>query len=224
MVNPNVIIRSNRRTLSLTINKDAELIVKAPKKMSLEKILSFIKEKDHWIQSKQNEIMSRKSYNKNIIDYNEFLFLGKRYQLKTLNGIKNIELTQEYICVPDKIGKDVFVKHIMRWYVKTAKNILYERLEYFSKIMDLDYRKLRIVNSKRLWGSCKVTTRVISLNFRLVMLPHELLDYIIVHELSHLVVANHSSNFYKVINAVIPNYKKLIKETREYDYLLGLYR
>ena len=168
--------------------------------------------------------MSRKSYNKNIIDYNEFLFLGKRYQLRILKGIKNIELTQEYICVPDKISKDMFIKQIMRWYVKTAKNILYERLEYFSKVMDLDYTKLRIVNSKRLWGSCKVTTRVISLNFRLIMLPHELLDYIIVHELSHLVVANHSNNFYKVIETVIPNYKKLIKETREYDYLLGLYR
>ena len=224
MVNPNMIIRSNRRTLSLTINKDAELIVKAPKKMSLEKIMTFIKEKDHWIQSKQSEIMSRRSYNKNIIDYNEYLFLGKRYQLNILKGIKHIELTQEYICVPDKISKDVFIKHIVRWYVKTAKNILYERLEYFSKIMDLDYTKLRIINSKRLWGSCKVTTRVISLNFRLVMLPHELLDYIIVHELSHLVVANHSSNFYKVIETVIPNYKNLIKEIREYDYLLGLYR
>ena len=224
MVNPNMIIRSNRRTLSLTINKDAELIVKAPKKMSLEKIMTFIKEKDHWIQSKQSEIMSRRSYNKNIIDYNEYLFLGKRYQLNILKGIKHIELTQEYICVPDKVSKDVFIKHIVRWYVKTAKNILYERLEYFSKIMDLDYTKLRIINSKRLWGSCKVTTRVISLNFRLVMLPHELLDYIIVHELSHLVVANHSSNFYKVIETVIPNYKNLIKEIREYDYLLGLYR
>ncbi|MBO7218646.1 MAG: M48 family metallopeptidase [Clostridia bacterium] len=224
MVNPNMIIRSNRRTLSLTINKDAELIVKAPKKMSLEKIMTFIKEKDHWIKSKQSEIMSRRSYNKNIIDYNEYLFLGKRYQLNILKGIKHIELTQEYICVPDKVSKDVFIKHIVRWYVKTAKNILYERLEYFSKIMDLDYTKLRIINSKRLWGSCKVTTRVISLNFRLVMLPHELLDYIIVHELSHLVVANHSSNFYKVIETVIPNYKNLIKEIREYDYLLGLYR
>ena len=224
MVNPNIIIRSNRRTLSLTVNKEAELIVKAPKKMSLDKILGFIKEKEKWILSKQNEIKSRKTYNKKILDYEEFLFLGKRYQINRINGIKNIELTTEYLCIPEKIDDDILNKYLIRWYVKTAKNILFERLEYFAKMMDLDYNKLRIINSKRLWGSCKVTSRVISLNFRLIMLPHELLDYIIVHELSHLVVGNHSANFYKVIETVIPQYKKLIKETREYDYLLGLYR
>ena len=156
MINPNIIIRANRRTLSLSVNKDAELIVKAPKRMSLDKIFEFIKLKEKWIVSKQNEIMSRRSYNKKIIDYDEFLFLGKRYSINRINGIKNIELTSEYICVPEKITDDNLIMYLNKWFVKTAKDILYERLEYYSKIMDLDYNKLRIVNSKRVWGSCKI--------------------------------------------------------------------
>ena len=55
------------------------------------------------------------------------------------------------------------------------------------------------------------------------MLPHKLLDYVVVHELSHIIEANHSKNFYKVVETVLPNYKSLSKEIKEYDYLLKLY-
>lgn len=224
MINPNLIIRCNRRTLSLSINKDAELIVKAPKRMSLDKIFEFIKQKEKWITNKQTEIMSRKTYNSKILEYSEFLFLGKRYSINKLNGIKHIELTSDYICVPEKVDEDVLIRYMNKWYIKTAKDILYERLEYFSKMMDLDYSGLKIINSKRVWGSCKLTSRMISLNYRLVMLPHLLIDYVVVHELAHLRVGNHSKNFYKVIETILPDYKTYIKEMKEYNYLLGLYR
>ena len=56
------------------------------------------------------------------------------------------------------------------------------------------------------------------------MLPHELIDYVVVHELSHLRFGDHSKNFYKVIETIIPNYKILIRQMKEYDYLLSLYR
>lgn len=223
MVTPNIIIRSNRRTLSLSINKDAELVVRAPKKLSLEKIFQYINEKEKWILTKQKEISSRKTYNSNILDYSEYLFLGKRYKLMQTRGIKKIEMTSEYICAPDSIDKDAIMLSIRKWYVKTAKNILYERIEYYSKLMNLSYNSLKIENCKSRWGSCD-TKRNIRLNFRLIMLPHSLLDYVVVHELSHLVEFNHSKNFYKIMQVVIPNYKSLAKEIKEYDYLLKIYR
>jgi len=77
MIKPDLIIRTNRRSLSLTISKSGELIVRAPKKLSMEYIMNFIKEKEKWIVTKKKEITKNNFNNKSIINYDNFLFCGK---------------------------------------------------------------------------------------------------------------------------------------------------
>ena len=93
MVQPDLIVRSPRRSLCLSISKDGKLIVHAPRRLSINEIFKYIEEKEKWIVSKQKEIQNKLSINKEVITYKEFLFLGNRYTVLRVNGLKKIELT-----------------------------------------------------------------------------------------------------------------------------------
>lgn len=223
MVEPDLIVRSHRRSLSITVTKEGKLVVHAPMKLKLKEILKYISEKEKWIVSKQKEVETRLNINKDITSYKKVLFLGKKYSITKIAGLKKIELTDDKIVLPAKFEDKDIPNKIKKWYIENAKKILSERLEFFADLMQLDYSGLTINNSKTRWGSCDIN-RNIKLNFRLVMLPHKCVDYVIVHELAHIVEFNHSKDFYKIISLVIPNYKLEQKILKEYDYVLGLYR
>ena len=89
--------------------------------------------------------------------------------------------------------------------------------------MQLDYNSFKISNTKNRWGSCD-TNGNIKINFRLIMLPHKIIDYVLIHELSHLVEFNHSKKFYKVIESVMPNYEEVRKSLKLYSDILLLFR
>lgn len=222
MIKPDYIIRTHRRSLCLTISKNGELIVRAPSRMNMNSILSYIKEKEPWIISKQKEIENRLSINRDVINYEKFLFLGKKYKLNKFSGIKKIELAEDSILAPNINDEQLFPK-IKRWYIKNAEKILKERLEYFANIMQIDYADIAICNSKTRWGSCD-TLRNIKLNFRLIMLPHKTIDFVLIHELAHIIEFNHSKDFYKIIQTIMPAYKLQQKILKDNDYLLQLLR
>jgi len=223
LIKPDLIVRTHRRSLSLTITKDGNFVVHAPKRLSMDEIFKYIIEKEKWITTKQKEINDKLSINKSILDYQEYLFLGKKYKIEFLNGIKKIELTNNSFIVPNNIDKKDLNSKMKKWYISNAKKIIIERLEYFANIMQIDYASVALCNSKVKWGSCDAN-RNIKLNYRLIMLPHKCIDYIIVHELSHIIEFNHSKQFYKIISLVMPNYKLQQKILKEYDYVLRLFR
>lgn len=223
MVEPDLIIRTHRRSLSITVTKEGKLVIHAPMKLKLSEILKYVKEKEKWIVTKQKEIEERLSINKDVLSYKKVLFLGKKYKIIKINGIKKIELSDKEIVLPYKTEDKDIVPKIKRWYVSNAKKILADRLEFLADLMQIDYNKLTITNSKTRWGSCD-KDRNIKLNFRLIMLPHKAVDYVIVHELAHIVEFNHSKDFYKIISLIMPGYKVQQKVLKENDYVLSLYR
>jgi len=89
--------------------------------------------------------------------------------------------------------------------------------------MQLNYSKIIIMNNKRRWGACTINT-TLKFNYRICMLPHNVIDYIIIHELAHLLEFNHSPKFYKIIESVMPDYKRYKNELKKYDYVLSLFR
>lgn len=221
MIKPDLIIRTHRRSLSLQITKTGDLVVHAPKRLSADYIFNYIKEKEKWITTKQKEIQERLSINRDIINYKQILFLGKKYNIEYVGGLKKIELSDSAILVPQNISNPV--NKIKNWLIQTSKKILSERLEYFANIMQIDYASITINNNKTRWGSCD-SNRNIKLNFRLIMLPHKTLDFVLIHELAHIIEFNHSKDFYKIISIVMPSYKLQQKQLKEYDYLLNIFR
>lgn len=223
MITPSAIIRTNRRSLSLTIAKDGGLIVRAPKKLSMEYIYSFIKQKEKWILNKQRAIQNSKLINNEIVNGNQFLCFGKIYIRVEIDKIKNIELVDDSILIPSSIDNSKKYALLFKWYNQLTKDIIKSRVTYFADLMQVSYSLVKIDNSKAKWGSCD-NKGVIKLNLRLSMLPHKVIDYIIIHELAHLLEFNHSKNFYKIIESIMPDYKRYRAMLKEYNFVLQLLR
>ena len=223
MITPTAIIRTNRRSLSLTISKNGELIVRAPKRLSMEYIYSFIKQKEKWILNKQNNIKNSNLQNYNFINGSEYLFCGKVYRKIEINKLKDIEIADDNIFFPANLDGYQTKIIAVKWYTNLTKEILKNRVEYFAYIMQVDFSAIKIDNSKTRWGSCN-QNGVIKFNLRLSMLPHKVIDYIIIHELSHLIEFNHSKNFYRIIESVMVDYKKYKQMLKDYNFVLQLLR
>ena len=223
MITPDLITRSNRKTLSLSILKDGQIIVKAPTKMSGSAIEKFIYEKQDWIKQKLAFIENNRQKYDDIISYKKFLLFGNRYELK-LADVKTIQTSQTQMCIymPKTVTQDKMFTKLKNWYKKTAKNILEERVNYISNLVKLQPNSIKITDSKGRWGACNSKGNI-SFNFRVVMLEPAVIDYVIVHELCHLVEMNHSKKFWSLVNSFLPNAPELKNKIKEYGFLLSLF-
>lgn len=222
MITPDYVERSNRRTLSLSVMKDGNVVVKAPLSMKDEVINRFVESKQEWIKSKLFLINKTKAKFDDVVHYQRFLLYGNRYTLH-LSDVKRIETNDEFqIVMPIKIEKDKLLKTLKAWYKKVAKKILSDRLAFWEERIRLKSSQMKIGDSKGRWGSCN-TKGTIVFNFRVIMLPPALIDYVIVHELCHLVEMNHSKKFWSLVMKFLPKTPELKKAMKEYSFLLELF-
>lgn len=222
MIVPDYIERSNRKTLSLTVLKDGVVLVKAPLSMKDETINKFIEEKQAWIKSKLMLVNSTKDKYDDIIHYQKFMLYGNRYSL-VMADVKKIETNDSFqILLPKKTEPEKILKTMKSWYKKVAKKILADRLAFIESRIRLKSKAMKISDSKGKWGSCNSLGSV-CFNWRVIMLPPRIIDYVIVHELCHLVEMNHSKKFWTLVEKFLPNVPALKKEIKEYGFLLNLF-
>lgn len=202
--NINIIINKKLKHSYIIVSKDAKIVVKTPKndKNFIERLL---KEKQTWIQKQLQKLTNRTILN--IQD--EVLLFGQKISIDHQEAIllKNL-LTTIKVDEHKKIMKcyDIF-------YATKAAEYLPSRIEYLSKAMNLNYQCVKLKKLKSRWGSCN-TKKIITLNTNLLKLTKEQIDYVLVHELAHLLEMNHSKRFYNIIKQYIPNYKSILKELR----------
>ncbi len=113
------------------------------------------------------------------------------------------------------IVKPIVLKALRR----EASSYLPRRLEYLAVQQDASYAKVRFSHAGTRWGSCS-SNGTISLNIMLMMLPFELVEYVLVHELAHTKEMNHSSHFWAIVERALPNYKQLRKELKAYSPII----
>jgi len=147
---------------------------------------------------------------KKVKNNNGFFYLGKQYVViySDQSGIQFI-------------GDKVYLSHdfdMDSWYKKQAKKLFMERLDYnyehFTK--KIPYPKLRIRKMTTRWGVCNIKSHVITLNLELIKREVSYLDYVIIHEMSHLIHGDHSSAFWKLVEDNMPDYKKYREEMKEF--------
>lgn len=224
MIKPDKVVLANRKTLTLKIDKNGKLIVMAPKKMPLEQVFKFINEKENWIIKKQTEITSTKNLNNDLFNYNSVLFLGKKYEVIFIKNQKEITLTNNALCVPYSynLSTEKLSKALKNWYTLNANKLLVDRFNEINKVVKLSFNNLHIINSRAKWGMCD-NKRNIYLNYKMIMLPHNLIDYIIVHELMHLIELNHSKNFWAEVKKILPDYKDRQKLLKQCNFVLEIF-
>ena len=221
------LLRSKRRTVSVCI-KDGEVIVKAPLRTPIEAVEAFLTQKAGWIAKKT--ALSRARFEKfsGIFACTAFLFLGKPlpYSISPRktpiikNGMILVPECHTVEGVPQK--SDEFVRGLRRAYKRAAAPILQERLQAISQMIGLSYSAFSLSDAKTKWGSCD-GKNAIRLNWRLILLDSALVDYVIVHELSHTVEHNHSSAFWALVKKHYPKYKEAVRWLKECGVLCELY-
>ena len=204
-MNPNKIIRSKRKTLSLTINENAELIIRAPKRLSIEKIQDFINEKESWINRKKRLIENQiKDVTSN---HNKLLYLGNLFPINVeQNASKELFFTGEEF-IANSIEPDSLSLSIKKWYKNKFKEIALPRVAYFANKHNLMVNQVRIKNQKTMWGSCSSKNNI-NLNYLLLMAPMGVIDYVIVHELVHTIHRNHSTDFWDSVESIMPEFQE----------------
>ena len=216
-MNPNKIIRSKRKTLSLTINENAELIIRAPKRLSIEKIQDFINEKENWINRKkrliENQIKDATS------NHNKLLYLGNLFPINLeQNASKELFFTGEEF-IANSIEPDSLSLSIKKWYKNKFKEIALPRVAYFANKHNLMVNQVRIKNQKTMWGSCSSKNNI-NLNYLLLMAPMGVIDYVIVHELVHTIHRNHSTDFWDSVESIMPEFQEHKRWLKKNGYKL----
>jgi len=218
MITPQI-IRSNRKTLSLSINENAELVVRAPNRVSNDEIQKFISEKSNWIDKKHRLIKTRL---KDDLNYNlskQCLYLGSFYPIRIDNySIDQISFNGQMFIMNNE-SRETINLLLKSWYKKRFMEVALPRLRYFSDKYSLKVNQVRVKEQKTLWGSCSSKNNI-NLNYLLIMAPMKVIDYVIVHELVHTIHKNHSANFWQKVETIMPTYKEARCWLRDNGYKL----
>ncbi len=205
MISPQI-IRSNRKTLSLSINENSDLVVRAPHRVSDDEIQKFISEKSAWIDKKQRLIKARLKDNLNQYSSLQCLYLGSLYPLKIDNSAVEPISFDGHVFTIANVNRERISLPLKSWYKKRFIEVALPRLSYFSDKHKLKVNQVRVKEQKTLWGSCSSKNNI-NLNYLLIMAPMKVIDYVIVHELVHTIHKNHSAKFWQKVATIMPNYK-----------------
>lgn len=200
----NRLIKTHRKTVYISITRQAEIVVRAPLHLTDRSISDIVNSKKEWIIRKLDGI--KPSPKKLYIPGETFLFLGSDYTLRTTEEIKNIEINGVFLEISENyIHK---AKEILTgWYKKQAGLIIPERLSVLAAQNGFRYSSIKISSARKRWGSCGARGKL-NFTWRLVMCPVEIIDYVIVHELSHIEICNHSQKFWDKVESIMPDYRE----------------
>ena len=165
--------RSKRKTIALSVSDELQVVVRAPLKMPLRDIESFIRKHAGWI-AKQLLLTEQRV---------------KKQQENRLTDAQREALKQK------------------------AREVLPQRIAGFSLIMGVVPAKIKVTSAVTRWGSCSAKNSL-CFSYRIMLLPDEIIDYILVHELAHIRVKNHSAKFYSEVAKYLPDYKERISKLK----------
>ncbi|MEG0325224.1 MAG: SprT family zinc-dependent metalloprotease [Cellulosilyticaceae bacterium] len=186
---------SKRKKFALEVTPEGHITVKAPSKSTETEIFDFIKLNAKALLDFQTKLENRKyiSQNKNYTEEENFLYLGKACTLSEL--LDSIPETEEAI--------QLLLK---KFYIQKTKEILKQRVKHFEKIIGVKSKGLTVVDSPRSWGTCN-NFKELTFNYKLSMAPIQVIDYVIIHELCHILHLNHDRSFWRKVGTFDPDYK-----------------
>lgn len=218
-----VLRRSNRRSIGFLVNHEG-LRVTAPQSVAHATIERAIKSKQLWIMRKLSERQNDLSVNGStpiaLRSDSTLPYLGQPLTLKFQSNIGCHPILSEeqgtHFLIFDDTTKQSLHHEVPLWFQQQAAQIFLKQLTFFAKNLCVKPPMLKLSAAKTLWGSCSANG-TIRLNWRLIHLPTELIDYVVAHELSHLREMNHSSHFWTTVASIYPNYKSARQALRKFE-------
>ena len=209
---PVEVLRTNRKK-SASIRLDGDLVkVSVPMSLSDTRIRDLVTRKTSWIKKKLKEqselpLIKPKEY----VSGETFPYLGKNYRLKVVKGdMPSIKLKNGYLIatVPESsTGTQEEVRVLLEtWYRSHAEVRLQDKSERLAKVVGVTPNSISVQSYKSRWGSCSIKGDL-TFNWKIILAPHRIVDYVVVHELCHLLEHNHSPRFWKSVERHVPEWK-----------------
>ena len=206
------VVRSIRRTAALHII-GSDLQVRVPEYVGDERVAAFLQKKRPWIRSKVAEIQLLPPHRtKELVSGESFPYLGRHYRLKIQEGHQvGVSLSGGYLKAtirPTEQDEHKTLKiqqYLQNWYRNKAQERLKEKTERYAKQIGVSPAAVSVRNFKSRWGSCDKKGLLV-FNWNIIKAPHSVVDYVVVHELCHLIHPNHSKEFWQVVGRFDSNY------------------
>jgi len=216
------LVKSRRRKTSEVIVDENEITLRIPFHKSLSDAENLMGSKIRWIITKQKEYRERipEIVKPTFLQGSTLPYLGKNYEIEIIKNENNdddkIELQHDKFIVALSFKKnnlnvkDNRIKFLYEdWLYRQTKKVFEEKIGHFSKVLNVNPKKVRIKNLKNRWGSL-TKNKIINLNLNLMKAPEHVIDYIIIHELCHFKIKGHSHKFWAYLHNFVPNYEDQI--------------
>lgn len=207
------LIYRKRKTMSIEVETTGEVTVIAPVGTSTDDIVEKVKSRAGWIVSKQYEskFINDTKIKREAVSGESYMYLGRNYSLdiRVDENIDNIsvKLFQGKFVVNTYIKDEDLIKKAMEnWYREKTLAKVKERVSYYSSYFNNEVTTVKVKEQKKRWASCTSKNELL-FNWRCVMAPVFVLDYIVVHEMCHMEYKNHSKDFWNRVYAVMPDYE-----------------
>jgi len=202
------VVFSKRKTLNITVERDRSVVVTAPEGTSLEKIRQVVESRKLWIYEK---IRHAQKYSplphapgKELVSGESLFYLGRQYRIELTDEKGEIEFEQKFL-IPRKLTDKP--EAFRKWFMVKAEEKILPRVAIHAKNLGVIYKQAKIGDGKYRWGSCTPNDNVI-FNWRLIKAPMFVIDYVVVHELTHLIESNHTPEFWNIVRAQAPTMEK----------------
>ena len=204
------LVRSRRKTASIYIERDGKVSVLVPEKLTARQVDDILESKRKWIYQSLAEWqdLNANRIQRDYVNGEGFLYLGRTYRLKLVSDLPEpLMLKDGYFCLRATKGTapdaDAAFREFYR--VKGATRIP-PRVAYFQAKMGVKSKSIKIMELKHRWASC-TTNGNLNFHWKCMMAPLTIIDYIVVHELAHLIHSNHSAKFWNEVDKVMPDFQ-----------------
>jgi len=215
-------VYSKRKTLNITVERDRSVVVRAPEGTDPQKIRHAVESKQLWIYEKIRHPQKYQGIphppGKELVSGESMLYLGRNYRIDIVeDDYGGIRFANKFIV--SKTTLSCARQWFRDWYIAKAKEKINPKVRHHAKNMGVEYNKVRISDLKYRWGSCTPKDNL-NFNWRLIKAPMFVIDYVIVHELAHLMESNHTAQFWNIIEAQLPGSRKAKDWLKEHGAII----
>lgn len=205
------IVYKDIKNMILKIKSSLEVVLSVPKNASAKEIEFVLSKRKAWIEQRLQRFEKHIALPKELKSGEDIYYLGKRYRLKVVvSDSEGVGLRGGFLEVRLKDSKDFTRKQelIKAWYHKRARQCFEQILEKYSLLLGCQKQTLKIKEMKTRWGSCNPQNAYINLNLKLIEKNKRAIEYVILHELTHLKHSYHNRDFYNYLGLYMPDWRE----------------
>ncbi len=210
------ITRSKRKTLSIFVERDGSVSALVPDSITEDELYEVLKSKEYQIHKNLAEWkqLNDRRMDREYVSGQSFMYLGRNYRLKlvdeTTGSVQFIKNQFIFGKSETEKGREYFIA----FYKEKLMNKIQPLVKRCSGQLGVTSRDIRIMDLQNRWASCSSNSNL-NFHWKCAMIPMDVLQYIVVHELAHLLHDNHTAQFWNEVDKIIPNYKEHVQWLKE---------